>query len=251
MDNPITASLPVAEFWYAVEYCDNGILRLREAWIDPYLAGNIWLVRGRDRDLLIDSGTGIVSPRPVVEAIVAGKPLLAVALNSFYDHAGGLHFFDDRACHRLAAAAIADPTPKTSLSSIYVRDAMLRALPHAGFRAADYVMRGAPPTRLLADGDVIDLGDRSFQVLHLPGVWPDCIGLWEAATGGLFTGDALYDDPDAARRFDPRDRAAFRDSLRRMQALPVRAVYPGHFDRFDRARLMALADRIEREQASA
>lgn len=238
---PPAASKPVAEIWYAIESCDHRILRLREAWIDPYLAGNMWLARGRDRDLLIDTGTGIVSPRPVIDAI-SGKPLLAVALNSFYDHAGGLHFLDERACHRLAAEAVADPTPATSLSSIYVSDDMLRALPYPGFRVADYVMAGAPPTRLLEDGDVLDLGDRQFAVLHLPGVWPDCIGLWEAATGSLFTGDALYDDPDATRRFRPRDRAAFLQSLARLRALPVRTVYPGHFARFGRQRLAALAD---------
>jgi glyoxylase-like metal-dependent hydrolase (beta-lactamase superfamily II) len=130
------------------------------------------------------------------------------------------------------------------LSAIYVGDDMLRALPHAGYATADYRMLCAPPTRLLEDGDVIDLGDRQFQVMHLPGVWPDCIGLWEEASGSLFTGDALYDDPVAARKFRPRDRAAFAASLARLRALPVQTVYPGHFDRFGRARLNELADRI-------
>jgi hypothetical protein len=46
-----------AEFWYAIDYCEDRIVRLREAWIDPFLAGNIWLVRGSERDLLIDTGT--------------------------------------------------------------------------------------------------------------------------------------------------------------------------------------------------
>ena len=55
---------PVAEFWYAVEACDNAIIRFREAHIDCYAVGDIWLVRGRDRDLVIDTGSGIVSPAP-------------------------------------------------------------------------------------------------------------------------------------------------------------------------------------------
>ncbi len=53
----------------------------------------------------------------------------------------------------------------------------------------------APPTRLLDDGDVVDCGDRSFEVLHLPGHSPGSIGLWEAASGILFSGDAVYDGP--------------------------------------------------------
>ncbi len=39
----------------------------------------------------------------------------------------------------------------------------------------------------------MDLGDRRFAVLHLPGHSPGGLGLWEAETGVLFTGDTLYD----------------------------------------------------------
>ena len=52
---------PIAEFWYAIDSWDDNIVRLREAWMHPYLAGNMWLVRGSERDALIDNGTGIVS----------------------------------------------------------------------------------------------------------------------------------------------------------------------------------------------
>ncbi len=51
----------------------------------------------------------------------------------------------------------------------------------------------APATRLLAEGEAIDLGDRHFEVLHLPGHSPGSIGLWEEATGIFFSGDAIYD----------------------------------------------------------
>jgi glyoxylase-like metal-dependent hydrolase (beta-lactamase superfamily II) len=42
---------------------------------------------------------------------------------------------------------------------------------------------------------VIDLCDRVFEVLHLPGHSPGSIGLWERQTGTLFSGDAIYDGP--------------------------------------------------------
>jgi glyoxylase-like metal-dependent hydrolase (beta-lactamase superfamily II) len=234
---------PVAEFWYAIEACDDGIVHLREAWIDPYLSGDMWLVRGAARDLLIDTGTGMVSPRPVLEAI-AGKPLLAVALNSFYDHAGGLHAFVERGCHRLAAPRIAAPTPETSLTTVYVSDRMLRALPSAGYRTAGYRMQGTVPTRTFDDGDVIDLGDRQLMVLHVPGISLDGMGLWEAATGSLFTGDTLFDDPVSTRGLLPRDRGAFATSLARLRSLPVQTVYGGHFGRFGPARMHAIIDDV-------
>ena len=54
----------------------------------------------------------------------------------------------------------------------------------------DWLMAAIRPfdalQRVLDEGDVIDAGDRAFEVLHLPGHSPDSIGLWDAASGVLF-----------------------------------------------------------------
>jgi glyoxylase-like metal-dependent hydrolase (beta-lactamase superfamily II) len=233
---------PAAEFWYGIEARDDGIVRLRETSIDPYLAGNLWLVRGSRRDLLIDTGTGIVSARPILENL-SRKPLLAVACVGFYDHAGGLHHFAERGCHRAEADRIAHPTPESSAVATYVDDGFLSALPYEGFETASYRMQGAVPTTQLSDGDVIDLGDRQFEVLHMPGMTPGSMALWEAATGSLFTCDTLYDDPVVERAFEPADESAFAESLKRLKALPVVTVYGGHFATFGRARMMEIIER--------
>ena len=240
--------LPVADVWYAVSPCDDDIVHLREAWIDPYLTGDIWLVRGRDRDLLVDCGTGIVSPRPVVEA-VARNPVIAVACNCWYDHAGGLSEFAERGCHRDDAGFIAAPTAESSVASIYVSDEMLMALPFEGYTTENYRMAGGAPTILLDDGDVIDLGNREIEVIHLPGMTPGSIVLWEKASGSLFTSDTLFDDPTPALRakyrqssdaVDPQQRAERIANLLRMSELPVTTVYAGHFGRIGRRRMLDL-----------
>ena len=46
-----------------------------------------------------------------------------------------------------------------------------------------FVPRGSVPTRLVNEGDVIDLGDRTFQALWLPGHTPGSIGLWDETDG--------------------------------------------------------------------
>jgi glyoxylase-like metal-dependent hydrolase (beta-lactamase superfamily II) len=233
---------PVAEFWYAIECCEDGILRLREAWIDPYLAGNMWLMRGSQRDLLIDTGTGIASPRDMIDAI-SRRPVMAVACNRLYDHAGGLHAFDQRGCHGLDAQCIAAPTSISSAASIYVSDEMLMALPREGFRTSTYRMRAAAPTRCFDDGDTIDLGDRRLDVYHTPGITAGSMVLWEPATGSLFTCDTLYDDPVPERAFEAKDDpTAYVNSLKRIRELPVRTVYPGHFQRFGRDRMIEIID---------
>jgi glyoxylase-like metal-dependent hydrolase (beta-lactamase superfamily II) len=102
-------------------------------------------------------------------------------------------------------------------------------------------MTGAEPTLLLNDGDFIDLGDRSLEVLHVPGRSSGGIALWEAATGSLFTSDMLYDG-DHGPAWPPDDPQSYIASLRRMRDLPVLQVYPGHYGRFDGARMMAMID---------
>lgn len=230
-------TLSVADLWFGVDPIDRGLLRLREAHVDPFLAGNIWLARGRDRSLLIDSGTGIMPLRATAEAI-AGTAVVAVALNCFYDHAGGLYEFDERLGHGADAAALAQPTDETSVASQYVSDAMLRALPSSGYSTAGYAMKPAPLTRVLDHGDIIDLGDRRFEVIHTPGMTPGSLSLWEPESGRLFTSDLLYIGPDGGGP-RPRDPAAYGASLARIEALSVRAVHPGHFDSFDGARMRA------------
>lgn len=248
MCSAVAAERPVAECWYAMAACDDDIVRLREAWIDPYLTGDIWLVRGQRRDLLVDCGTGMVSPRSIVEE-VARNPVIAVACNHWYDHAGGLHDFAERGCHHADANCIAAPTADSSVASIYVSDEMFMALPYAGYSADSYGMVGSVPTILFEDGDVIDLGNRQIEVIHVPGMTPGSIALWEKASGSLFTSDTLFDDPSPAQRAkyrpisrppDPQRPAVRVANLKRLAALPVKTVYAGHFGRITRKRMLEL-----------
>ena len=79
-----------------------------------------------------------------------------------------------------------------------------------GMERLTFTRPAAPATTLLCDGDVVDLGDRAFEVLHLPGHSPGSIGLWEPATGVLFSGDAIYDGP-LLDELDGCDIAAYVD----------------------------------------
>ena len=110
-----------------------------------------------------------------------------------------------------------------------------------GYAPAGYRMVGAEPTRLLEDGDVIDLGNRSLEVLHLPGRSPGGIGLWEAETGSLFTSDMLYDG-EHGLAWPPDEPESYIASLRRMRDLPVSQVYPGHYGTFDGTRMTEIID---------
>ena len=58
--------------WFEASVVAEGLVLIREPHVHPLLRANTWLVRGRDRDLLVDSGLGILPIRPVVLALTAG-----------------------------------------------------------------------------------------------------------------------------------------------------------------------------------
>ena len=214
----------------------------------------MWHVRGRDRDLVVDTSLGLRPLRHLVEHDL-GHELLAVATHVHADHVGGMHEFDARAIHRAEAGRARRAGTVTVDAAVYgpavlgpyvdagydVPDLLVDAVPAGGLAAPTLDRAAAPATRLLDDGDVIDLGDRAFEVLHLPGHSPGSIGLWEAATGVLFSGDAVYDGP-LLDELDGCDIAAYVATMRRLRELPVGVVHGGHEPSFGRDRLVELCD---------
>jgi glyoxylase-like metal-dependent hydrolase (beta-lactamase superfamily II) len=126
-------------------------------------------------------------------------------------------------------------------SGYEIPGAILTAIPHHGFDPRAHAPLPAPPTRLLAEGDVVDLGNRSFELLHLPGHSPGSIGLWEKATGVLFSGDAIYDGP-LLDELPGSDIGAYVATMQRLRSLPVDIVHGGHEPSFGRDRLIAIVD---------
>lgn len=247
------ADLPVTDVWWVRERVDDAITLVTEPHVHPFLRCNVWHVRGRDADLVIDTGMGIRPLRPFVERELDG-PLIAVATHSHSDHVGGLHEFEHRAIHAAEADTVAVAQLAAVDTSVYgdttvgvyaaagyeFDDHLVDAVPHGGVEPF-YEIAAAPATRVLADGDTVDLGDRRFEVLHLPGHSPGSIGLWEQDSGVLFSGDALYDGP-LLDELEGSDVDAYLATMERLRRLPVTAVHGGHEASFGRERLVELCD---------
>jgi glyoxylase-like metal-dependent hydrolase (beta-lactamase superfamily II) len=229
-----------ADRWYRTRAVGDGITQIDEPNIKPFYRCNIWHVRGRDRDMLLDSGSGVVSLVAQI-SLLAERPVLAVASHTHFDHICNHHEFPQRAVHAAEAEIMAHPEPAKILADVYATEDMFTALPPGGFDRNAYRVAPAPATRLLGDGEVIDLGNRHFEVLHLPGHSPGSIALWEKATGVLFGGDVVYD----GQLLDDNYHSVVADyvrSMERLRELPVRVVHGGHMPSFGRARLRAIID---------
>ena len=247
-------SLEIATRWFEFERLADGVTRLWEPHVIRVMQCNIWHVQGRDRDLVIDTGMGVASLTQAA-ADIFDKPLTAVATHAHIDHVGSMHEFSDRIVHAAEAGQLTRPSDNFSMlrddhpvefigglerAGYEVDSSFITALPRADFDTRRFSCPPAPATRVVEEGDVIDLGNRVLEVLHLPGHSPGSIGLWEAATGILFSGDAIYDGP-LLDELPGSDIAAYLASMRRLERLAARIVHAGHDPSFDGARLRKLA----------
>jgi glyoxylase-like metal-dependent hydrolase (beta-lactamase superfamily II) len=94
-------------------------------------------------------------------------------------------------------------------------------------------------TRPLADGEAMEFGDRTLEVLHRPGHSPSDTVFWDEQRKILIAADHLLanisSNPLISRPLDGssgRDQAlvTYIDSLRKTREMPVEIVLPGHGD---------------------
>jgi len=244
--------LELAEKWYARRKVSSDITLLWEPHVHSFLRCNIWHIRGRDRDLLIDTGLGAKSLKDEIADLI-DKPLAALATHIHYDHVGCLHEFDERIIHRQEAPRMVDykefcwlrvsefPAEfHAMLEEPGFDEYLIDARPDESFEVDRYRIRSTTPTLAVDEGDLIDLGDRHFEILHLPGHSPGSMGLWEAASGTLFSGDAIYDG-ELLDQLEDSNIDDYIRTMKRLLELPVQIVHGGHEPSFGRERLSELA----------
>lgn len=218
---------------------------------------NSYLIVGNDFAVLFDSGTGISSISTVVAALTS-LPVMVVSSHHHIDHRGGNADLAtgavtviDFAAHPVAF----DPTSgcthddgdatflagyADAMRAVADRHNTYRRLDTEHFFALARVpqMRPIPdlspwrvpavtPTRALADGEQLDLGQRTLTVLHTAGHSPDHLCLFDEASGTLFSGDTIL----AAAHWlhgPGADLEQFRRSAERLAQLPVNRILPAH-----------------------
>ncbi len=79
-------TLHVADHWFEHRVIDDGVTAIWEPHVVPFMRCNIWLVRGREKDMLIDSGMGMCSLRDAIAARLE-KPVLASPFGAMWNSA--------------------------------------------------------------------------------------------------------------------------------------------------------------------
>lgn len=92
-----------------------------------------------------------------------------------------------------------------------------------------------PVSRALDGGETFDLGDRTIEVLSVPGHSPGHLALWDAENDTLLISDAVLGETvptaDGRAAFPPtyRDTVAYVDSIRRLRALDADLLLTAHY----------------------
>lgn len=210
------------EKWFTLEQidADTHIISEYRHWEETHC----YLLEGKERCLLIDTGLGICNISEEVKKLT-DKRITAVATHIHWDHIGGHQYYPDFYAHEAELDWLTGGFP---LSMETIRDMVTDRcdLPE-GYQVNTYQFFQGVPTRVLKDGDTIDLGGRKITVLHTPGHSPGHICFWEADRGYLFTGDLVYKDTLFAY-YPSTDPQAYLASLKKIAALPAKRIFPAH-----------------------
>ena len=226
--------------WFQTRALEPGVFMTHEPAVAEMFRAAMVTVRGSDRDLQFDFGCGVSPLRPALP--LSGGPVVAIASHAHVDHIGGLHEFADRLGHAAEAAGFADlPGVETFTREFRGWPDLVATPPAPGWSIADWHLRPAPLTATIEEGDRIDLGDRQFTVLHLPGHSPGGIGLLDEGDGLFLSGDAIYDD-DILDDLPGASIPDYLATMERLRQLDCRLVIGGHGPGMNRARMVAIAE---------
>lgn len=225
--------------WFQTREVERGVFVTLEPAVAPMFRAAMVTVLGRDRDLQFDFGCGVA---PLCAALpLSGKPVVAVASHAHVDHIGGFHEFADRRGHAAEAAGFAGLPGIETFADEFRGWPDVVSAPPPGWTIGDWRLSPAPLTATLAEGDRIDLGDRVFTVLHLPGHSPGGIGLLDQRDGLFLSGDAIYDD-DILDDLPGASAPDYVATMERLRHLDCRLVIGGHGPEMTRARMVRVAE---------
>src|SRR5438270_4283777 len=213
------------EPWFEVYRIRPGIFAIYE----PHQLEEVisYLIVGENRALLFDTGMGIGNIQAVVAALTK-LPVSVVNSHTHNDHVGDNWRFTDVYGMDTAFTRKNVLGSKEDAQAELAPDEICGALP-PGFDAKAYSIKPFRITHWLHDGDKIDVGGRTLQIISTPGHTPDAIVLFDQKNGLLFTGDTFYAGPIYLYRPET-DLDAYLTSVQKLAAMAphLQLLLPAH-----------------------
>lgn len=183
---------------------------------------HVYVIENGGEAVLVDAGSGI-SPRRICDRVVEDGISLSslrtvVLTHSHWDHGRGAAWWVKETGAKLAVHRLGVSTLEETL-----------------WPASHVERHGAMshPVKVdlpLEDGDTIQVGDLTLTVIHTPGHSDDSISLYVKIGDQsiLFGGDTCFAEGGHGTVNADTDFRAYRASVRRLDALKVDVLFPGH-----------------------
>ncbi len=217
--------VPITDPWYEVYKVAPAVFAIYE----PHQSEETisYLIVGKNRAALFDTGMGISDLKKVISELTL-LPIVVLNSHTHNDHVGDNWQFDtiysmDTDFTRQNARG-----SREDAQAEIAPDQICGTLPK-GFDPKTYSTRPWKITSYIHDGDRIDLGGRTLEVIATPGHTPDAISLLDRANRLLFTGDTYY--PATIWLYRPETNLdAYDASIRKLAALApqIRIVLGAH-----------------------
>jgi len=183
---------------------------------------NSFLIIGSEKDVLYDTGMGIGSIGQAVSELRltlnrGSVPLMVINSHNHLDHNGGNADFeqawiikDEWAIRKLTEGVSEGFELYWSELTPYEGVEVPRDFDPATFAISPFPREGI---RFLQDGDVVDLGNRQFKVLHTVSHSPDGLSLYDEANKLFFGGDTFGGDFFLSRNLELLEQDLARAAL--------------------------------------
>lgn len=169
-----------------------------QIWAIPGKTNDLmYLIIGSEKALLVDTGMGVGNLASFVKKLT-DLPLTVVNTHGHPDHAGGNAQFREVWLHPMDLAIM----QKMCTEAYRLHDIELfngKGTSQTKIMLENLVDFTSTNVRFLQNGQMFDLGDRQFEVIHTPGHSPGSVVLLDVENRVLFSGDSIV--PGAAWLF--------------------------------------------------
>lgn len=228
LPRPVYAKLEkikTSDPWFEVYRIRPGVFALYE----PHQSEEVisYLVVGNRKALLFDTGMGISNIRRLVEGLTR-LPVVVANSHTHNDHVGDNWRFQEVYGMDTDFTRTSAKGSREDAQAELAPGEVCGQLP-AGFNPSEYSTKPFHISHWIHDGEKIDLGGRTLQVIATPGHTPDSISLLDEKNGLLFTGDTFYPGPIFLYRPET-DLDAYTASVKKLADLAPRLqlLLPAH-----------------------
>ena len=177
--------------WFQVYESHKGVYSIVEPY--QFQMSISHLILGDERALLFDTGMGMVPIKPVIESLT-DLPVTVLNSHTHFDHVGGNAEFDNiLAVDSHYTKANMKGFSHEEVAGDVIDEAFCNG-PPKNLDTESYYTRAWSAENFVVDGQIIDLGNRLIEIIHVPGHTPDALALIDRENALLFTGDTYYDD---------------------------------------------------------